>query len=393
MIEDVAMQLPLPMVHRLQELSKTRDLTPTARTELREKAWRWYTTMLVNPGEMIGATAAANFGEPATQAALRAFHSGGKANVPTVNRLRQLLELSKGANENPRTRFYLKEGFNTEENAQKLARFCTNLTVDNAADSIVYDQENYTLTVIIREDVQRIFDLDLEYVAERIDHVIKPIPGVRVGTGKVLDSSAYPIVIQSLEPTSRALVLLKEQLEEIQIAGLENAGGAFVEEQDGEWTVIIRGPKTEDSIALWDDLHSLLAEYIDETRTETSSVWVIFNKFGLEAALNAMTNEVWEQMNGIPGKVRGLGPLDYRYIRTVVDAMGTHGLLTAHGKSGSMVKLNPSMIGAMGGEDIMMSLQPGAIMGNIDPLKGMVESIAAGKALNIGLKYRRKTQS
>jgi hypothetical protein len=91
-------------------------------------------------------------------------------------------------------------------------------------------------------------------------------------------------------------------------------------------------------------------------------------------------------MNGVDG----IGDYDSRFTRTVVDYMCSLGVMIGLGKSGLMVKYNKSIIGAMGGEDPYYSLIPGAVMGNHDPIKGVVESIAAGKTLNIGKKYQRE---
>ena len=77
---------------------------------------------------MIGATGAANVGEPVTQAGLRAFHGGGKGTVPTTDRIIQFLTCPVSYQQ-PVTQFYLKDEYNDEETAQELANFCSTLNL------------------------------------------------------------------------------------------------------------------------------------------------------------------------------------------------------------------------------------------------------------------------
>jgi len=100
-----------------------------------------------------------------------------------------------------------------------------------------------------------------------------------------------------------------------------------------------------------------------------------------------LTQMVWGLMNG-QFESKGLGDLDYRYIRTITDYMGIFGRPIGLSKYGHMVKYNRSVLAAMGGEDPWMSLIPGSVMGNHDKLLGPVEAITAGKGLTIGSLYR-----
>ena len=59
-----------------RKISGTREIDDPANYFAR--AYEYYIESKARPGEMIGATGAANVGEPVTQAGLRAFHGGGK---------------------------------------------------------------------------------------------------------------------------------------------------------------------------------------------------------------------------------------------------------------------------------------------------------------------------
>ena len=119
---------------------------------------------------MIGATGAANVGEPVTQAGLRAFHGGGKGTVPTTDRIIQILDLSRSPIQQPVTQFYLKEEYNDEETARSLANFCSTLNLDDIVDLYRYIPEEQGIDVVYDQDVVNTFDLDLEFIQEFLSY-------------------------------------------------------------------------------------------------------------------------------------------------------------------------------------------------------------------------------
>ena len=102
-----------------------------------------------------------------------------------------------------------------------------------------------------------------------------------------------------------------------------------------------------------------------------------------------MSETLWEQMNGT-ATAKGLGDLDYRYIRDgrLLGVRAHH--WNEQGRSHG--QLQQVHLAAMGGEDPWRSLVPGATIGNTDMLRGPVESITVGKTLTIGEKYRNRNR-
>lgn len=344
-------------------------------------------------GEMVGSNAAANFGEPATQAGLRAFHGGGKGSTPTVTRLRQYLELVKKEQQQPRTYLYLREQYEDKDNAAKIANFCTAIVLGDIVEKVEYDTNDMKLIISFNQKYSEELNIDFEnFVEKSIKHSLK---------GKLLSIDKQALTAEVQCYNLRDLLLTKEELGTIPISGIRDVSVAVVSERKdrhGRDRVCIQlnGPVKGDDYSLknplgkmWSDLTAYLGKYIDFGLTDFTDTHLVFHIFGLEAAAQHMFDMIDKQMNGEPGSSGKIGDYDSRYTRTVVDYMCSLGTMIGLGKSGLMVKYNPSIIGAMGGEDPYYSLIPGAVMGNNDPLKGAVESIAAGKSLNIGSRYRR----
>ena len=375
--------------HVLNEI-EGRKIDRSTAVMLRKSLKTYFADSLATPGEMIGSTAAANLGEPATQAGLRAFHGGGKGSVPTVDRLVHYLDLKRKEQQQPNTTVYLKDEFSTKENAERLANFCTGLRMSEVVKAVDYDTENYRIIVTFDDMYTTLFTVDMNWVSHTLTKTMN-------NQGReVLKLTNQGAIIQC-HGNYRDLLIAKESLSAIPISGIRDAELALVVEpsDNGRWGIQINGPlKGSDSLTVntfWKDIENLLGKYVDLSLTDFSDSWMVYTIMGLEAALMHLTQMLWGQMNGI-GSASGLGALDYRYIRTIADYMGVFGRPIGLSKSGHMVKFNRSVLAAMGGEDPWMSLVPGAVMGNHDELLGPVEAITAGKSLTIGGRYRETNQ-
>jgi len=384
--------LPQNLEKRMLELISGRKVDLKTAASLKKEAKRYYQESIVPTGEMIGSTAAANLGEPATQAGLRAFHGGGKGSVPTVDRLVQYLELKRAEQQQPVTTVYLKDEYNNEENAKRLANFSTGIRLSEIVKSVEYDTENYRITVSFNEQYSELFTIDFDYVYHTLNKQMN-----KFGR-EIIEMTAGNDVTIQCHGEYRDLLLAKESLSAIPISGIRDSGLAFaVQNNDnGRWGVELKGPiKGNDEIKIptfWKDIVGVLGPYCDLSLTEFSDSWMVYNIMGLEASLMHLTQMLSRQMNGAPG-VSGIGPLDYRYIRTMTDYMGVFGRPVGLGVAGHMVKYNRSVLAAMGGENPWMSIIPGAAVGNSDKLLGPVEAVSSGKTLNVGQVYREKTQA
>jgi DNA-directed RNA polymerase beta' subunit len=401
------MGTPIGKSQKLGRLPKNISSKLTEKLVLREiaeptayfaRAYEYYTESKAQPGEMIGSTGAANVGEPVTQAGLRAFHGGGKGAVPTTDRIVQLLDLSKSAIKQPVTSFFLKEEYNTKEDAQKIANFCSSLLLRDITKIVRYQPVLRAIDIIFDQSVVATFQVDLSFVQEYLafkgnnenpKYTVEEIEG---GLRVAFLKSPLEMDIDSY------LLLMKESLSVYQIHGLVNGGRAFADETihpietKKRWCVQVNGPfepKPGKENPMMENAYELIGEYYDEYLTVTNDPFWIAHEYGLEASLENIKDTFYQQMN----TPNGLGELDIRYIDALIDNMGSTGYLTGLGKSGHMVSTSTSLIGGIGGEDPGKSLRAHPIMGSEDRLEGMVEAVTAGKTLNIGKHYRDKKAS
>ena len=390
-----ASRLPQNILSKLTKKLETREIEDPVSYFAR--AYDYYIESKARPGEMIGATGAANVGEPVTQAGLRAFHGGGKGTVPTTDRIIQILDLSRSAIQQPLTKFYLKDEYNDEETAKKLANFCSTLYLDDAVKVYRYIPEEQAIDVVYDQDVVNTFELDLEFIQEFLSYkggnqdppfrVNETPEGLRIRTTRApeMDIDSY-------------LLLLKESIGRYQINGLVNGGRAFANkdqhpaEDIERWSVLVKGPaepKPGKSNPMMENAYDLMGEYYDEYLTVCNDPFWVAHEYGLEAALACIKEIFNAQMNS----KNGLGEIDIRYIDALIDNMGSTGYLSGLAKSGHMVANSTSLLGGIGGEDPGMSLRAHPLMATTDNLDGMVEAITAGRNLSIGKSYAERKSS
>ena len=82
--------------------------------------------------------------EPATQGSLRTFHAGGKGQGTSVDRLEQVVECSDQSDPGKQVFTYvtLKPEYWNEEDADRIADWCSVQFIGDILDVVDYDVEN-----------------------------------------------------------------------------------------------------------------------------------------------------------------------------------------------------------------------------------------------------------
>ncbi len=119
--------------------------------------------------------------------------------------------------------FYLKEEYNTEEYAKKIANFCSRLYLKDIVKLFTYNKEDLSILIQFDEQVVQTFGVDLGFVAEflafkgRNDNY--PFQVIEAEEGLLLNFTVLP----RSHNASAFLLLMKDSLEMHQINGLVNA--------------------------------------------------------------------------------------------------------------------------------------------------------------------------
>lgn len=316
-----------------------------------------YKNAIVAPGEMVGMIAAQSIGEPTTQMTLNTFHFAGvasKSNVTRgVPRIEEILSLSDNP-KNPSVTIYLKEHEETSrERAQELITILEHTKLAELVSSIDICFDPDDLNTLIEEDLDVIsqyyefenmlndcngqetvnakdqskwiirMELDKESMLDKnismddINYAInnsynKEVSCVysdynsdtlvfRIRLNSIISNKKKTATVNPLDQSDEIYLLKNFQdqlLNNIILRGIKKIGkvilrkitdnvvpeeGKFVKRES--WVLDTVGTNLIDILAL---------DYIDVTRTISNDIQEIYNLFGIEAARQAIFNELTE---------------------------------------------------------------------------------------------------
>ena len=333
----------------------------------------------IDPFEAAGIVTAQSLGEPGTQMTMRTFHYAGVATVNVTQGLPRIIEIvdARKVPNTPTMKIYLQEGIKaTAEDAQKLAASLEVTTTVNIA-TIETDvaqrrlvlhlnkanmaQKNMT-GAEVREKLTRATRLHVIANKEKNPTMLTLIPNVH--SAEDLDTLAEN------PPSYTMLLQLEEKIRDLRLKGIPGVERANVQFNDktGEHYLATIGS----NLARINEI-----EAIDRSRTYTNNIIEIYDQLGIEAARQAIVDELKETLDGARLEV------DDRHLLIVADVMTSEGEVRAigrHGVSGT----KHSILARAAFEVTVNHLLKAGIIGERDHLTGVAENIIVGQPIALG---------
>lgn len=405
--------------HRLDKLA--------FRHVLGELENRWSRSM-VSPGEMVGVLAAQSIGEPATQMTLNTFHFTGisSKNVTLgVPRLKEILNVASNI-KTPSMMVYL-DGSTSQEHAKALRSAVehTNLRSVTAMTEIYYDPDIESTTIEQDADMVSSFFLlpdDSQPPVERqsrwllrftLDRQKMLDKGLTVEDVAIRLRDEYPSDIAVIcsdnnadhqvirirpmsedkdeDKTIEDDVMLKRLsdhlLEKLTLRGVKGIERAFlnkgtrmaidksdaiIQSKDNplceEWYLDTQGTALREVLAV---------PGVDSRRTITNDLWQTVDVFGIEAARQALLNEL-RRVLAFDGSY-----VNERHLALLVDVMTYRGSIAAVTRHG----INRADTGALmrcSFEETVEILLEAAAIGEIDDCRGISQNVMLGQLAPMG---------
>jgi DNA-directed RNA polymerase subunit A" len=347
---------------RAQELpEKYRDLGVDEETE--EKLQERYEKMQYEPGEAIGLVAAQSLAEPATQLTMETYHAAGAAQVSLTAGLPRLIEIVD-ARRNPDTPsmdVYLKEDYNNEEDAKKVARKLREVTFGDLVTKDTTDIMQLEVTYELNEDLMEDYDVDMEDVRSRIKEKAKKAK-IEIGDDELtMISSEEDYDLRDLQD-------LKDKAEDARIKGIKGIDQVVINEDDGNWRLQTAGTSLRKTLKI---------EEVDENRTISNDLFEVKKVLGVEALRYRIVEEINETL-----AAQGIS-VDDRHIMLLADMMTKEGELNGTTRYG-IVGNKDSILARSAFEETKKHLREGTLQGETDELEGVVENIIVGQAVPVG---------
>ena len=333
----------------------------------------------IDPYEAAGIITAQSIGEPGTQMTMRTFHYAGVATVNVTQGLPRIIEIvdARKVPNTPTMTIRLEgEKSTSPDAARKLAASIEITTTANIAD-IETDVTQRRLVLKlkkgnlkqkgmtpaeVKDKLERALRLYVEADKEKNPSILTLIPGIQTEEDmKTLAENP---------PSYTELLQLEDKIRDMRLKGVPNVERANVQLDDktGEYYLSTIGS----NLSRISDM-----EGIDRSRTYTNNIIEIYQYLGIEAARQAIVNELQATLDGARLEV------DVRHLLMVSDVMTSEGEVRAigrHGVSGT----KHSILARAAFEVTVNHLLKAGIIGERDNLTGVAENIIVGQPISLG---------
>ncbi|GAB6148552.1 DNA-directed RNA polymerase subunit A'' [Stetteria hydrogenophila] len=372
--------LPPAYYKELVEKLEASGLSEEAKLWVVEEAIRDYVRGLVQPGEAVGTVAAQSIGEPGTQMTLRTFHYAGVLEFNVTLGLPRLIEIVDARKEpsTPIMRVYVSpELWFDEEKVKAIARKLEYTTIENVIKEIEYELGDNLF--VIRLDPDMLADKGVT-----IDMVVGALKKAKLGDIEV-DEANHAIYLAVSEKHLRpadygnpaAYRALESKIRKLYLKGVKGIRRAAIQVEDVEVNGEVRKAY---KLIITDGTNlreALKIKGVDHTKTVSNNIHEIAEVLGIEAARNAIINEMKEVL-----EESGLD-VGIRHLMLVADIMTWTGKVRQVGRLG-VIGDKRSVLARAAFEITTKNLFDAAARGEVEEFRGVTETVIAGLVPPIG---------
>lgn len=322
-----------------------------------------YNYALVEPGESVGIIAAESLGEPSTQMTLNTFHLAGVAEMNVTMGLPRIIEILDGRKNisTPMTEIYLKKEFRKEKEVRKIAQRLKERTLKELMKDISINLAEVQIELRLNNKLLKEFDVSSEQILKNLAKAIKTYDVKEKGEIILLKP-------KSKEEDLNILYLLKEKLKEMYVTGVKGLKQVLPVKRDEEYLIVCAGTNLKEILKF---------DFVDPTRTISNDTFEIADILGIEAARQAIINEIYKVIES-----QGLN-IDIRHIMLVSDTMCTSGRIRGITRFG-VVSEKPSVLARASFETPIKHIVNASLINESDELNSVIENVMMNQLVPTG---------
>ena len=334
--------------------------------KIMEATFEEYINARVQPGESVGLISAESIGEPGTQMTLNTFHFAGVAEMNVTLGLPRIIEILDGRKEldNPMMEIYLKKPYATGKKIEELRHLALQIKETKLRDIATEFSINIAdFTIEVKLDKEKMKEIDVTN-SKAIDAISKQLKGCNIKDNR----DSLVLKSRSKEDSFNDAYKTKEKIKDITIKGIKGISQVLPVRREDEFVIITAGSNLADVLQL---------EEVDAYRTTTNNISEIEQVLGIEAARQAIVNEIFKVIES-----QGLN-VDVRHIMLVADTMcvsGTAKGITRYG----VVSDKSSVLARASFETPIKHIINAALVGEVDNLDSVVENVMINQPVPIG---------
>ncbi len=313
----------------------------------------------IAPGEAIGVLTAQSFGEPSTQMVLRVFHFAGVSEMQITQGLPRLIEIfdARKTPSTPTMEIHLEKEYDDEKHARVMAEKIKETKFGAVVDKMKINFGDKKIEALISSESLKAVHMNISEVSAKLKEAGYP--------NKIKDDT---IVIWEPKLDFKQLYKLKEKVKTIQISGVDGIDQILVVKRESGFVILTAGTNLEEILKI---------KGIDRTRTTTNDLHEINEVLGVEAARQAIVNEIRKTI-----EAQGLD-IDLRHLKLVADAMCFIGKVSGSTRMG-IISQKSSVLARASFETPIKHFVNATLKATRDELASVIENIILNQPIPVG---------
>ncbi|MBS3097771.1 DNA-directed RNA polymerase subunit A'' [Candidatus Woesearchaeota archaeon] len=362
MIDQYEDKLPKSIIAKLRE-NIPKGTSDSKIKQILENTVKEYNEARVEAGECVGVISAESIGEPGTQMTLNTFHFAGVAEMNVTMGLPRIIEILDGREnlQTPMMEIYLKKPYSEGKNIRDLALSIKETTLKEIAFEFLLNMAQGVIEIKLNSEKMKELGITDVFLSKAISSQIK---GYSTRTTK----DSLILMSKGKEESLNEIYRNKEKIKDMYIKGVKGISQVLPVKRLDEYIIITAGSNLVEILQLPE---------VDKERTITNNIFEIANVLGVEAARQAIINEVFKVIES-----QGLN-VDMRHIMLVADIICSSGLVKGITRYG-VVSEKSSVLARASFETPIKHIINAALVGEVDYLNSVVENVMLNQPIPAG---------
>lgn len=363
LLKSYAGQLPELVLQQIAE-ALPEKATKAQVEEIIKETLASYHKARVHAGECVGLVSAESIGEPGTQMTLNTFHFAGVAEMNVTTGLPRIIEIfdARKTIKTPMMEIFLQAPHNTDiEKVRKFAMKIKATLLDELVAEYSINIFDKSLTLQLHQGLIADYGLTEKEIVKTFKTRSKGF-AVSTETGKII------LAHKGKSEDVKELYALKEKLKKLKIQGVKGITQVLPVKRGEEYIILTSGTNLSGVLELPE---------VDPTRTLSNDLYEVREVLGVEAARQAVINEVYKVIES-----QGLN-IDIRHIMLVADLMTVSGEVKGITRYG-IVSEKASVLARASFETPIKHLVNAALECEVDKLTSVVENVMINQAVPLG---------
>lgn len=361
--EEYEDKLPPSIIEELKENIPSK-CSKSKLKQILEDTYTEYMQSISEPGECVGLVGAESIGEPGTQMTLNTFHFAGVSEMNVTTGLPRLIEILDGRKDisSKMMEIFLKKPYNEGKDIKKLAESIKETLFKELIHTISISIADTELKISINTEKLSEHSLTVNKMLSLLEKTFK---GFRF---KATKEGEISVKSTSKDEALNKVYKLKEKIKDLPIGGIKGIRQVLPVKRQSEFIIITAGSNLKDILKL---------DFVDQTRTITNDISEIESVLGIEAAREAIINEIFKVIDA-----QGLN-VDKRHIMLISDVMCMGGTMLGINRYG-IVRDKPSVLARASFETPIAHFMQAAMTGEVDKLKSVIENVMLNQYVPVG---------